>query len=139
MESERRVYRPLENYGMEEAKDILEHGTREQLVTLPLSVGEYCADWKFAQQLCISLLNHDDAVIRANAALGLAYIARTKGKLDKRLVKPYLIRELRENEDMRWRIIDAIEYINHYLKWHLAEKALEKFKMRATGENKENA
>ncbi|GAB2020999.1 hypothetical protein RyT2_00720 [Pseudolactococcus yaeyamensis] len=59
--------------------------------------------------------------------MGLAYIARTKGNLDKRLIKPYLLKELRDNKENRGRIIDAISDINIFLGWHLAEKAIEKF------------
>ena len=57
-----------------------------------------------------------------NAALGLAYIARNHGMLDKRLVKPYLLRELRENVEYNWRIRDAILDINIFMKWNLASK-----------------
>lgn len=45
------------------------------------------------------------------------------GQLDERLVKPYLLRELRENDTYRWRIIDAIKDINLFLDWHLAGKS----------------
>ena len=60
--------------------------------------------------------------------MGLAYIARTKGRLEKHLVKPLIIKELRENDEFRWRILDSIEDINSFLDWHLAEKAVEKYK-----------
>ena len=62
-----------------------------------------------------------------NAAMGLAYIARTKGKLEKHLVKPLLIKELRENEEMRWRILDALSEINNYMNWHMEEKAVKNY------------
>jgi len=57
---------------------------------------------------------------RANAALGLAYVARNHRMLDKRLVKPYLLKELRENKEYNLRIRDAISDINMFLKWNLA-------------------
>jgi len=78
-------------------------------------------DWKSAQTICIKSFDSDDQRVRANAALGLAYIARTKGKLEKHLVKPLLVKELRENIENRWRIIDAITDINSYLGWHLED------------------
>lgn len=53
-------------------------------------------------------MEHKNPAIRANAALGLAYIARNHRMLDKRIVKPYLIKELRENLEYEWRIKDAI-------------------------------
>ena len=34
----------------------------------------------------------------------LAYIARTKGKLEKHMVKPFLLSELRENSEYQWKV-----------------------------------
>ena len=120
------IYRPLEDITYEEAVRILESGTLEERILLPLRAGEMMVDWKQAQTICIKSFESDDSRVRANAALGLAYIARTKGQLEKHLVKPLLVKELRENIENRWRIIDAITDINYYLGWHLEEKALNK-------------
>lgn len=120
------IYRPLEDVTYEEALRILESGTLEERILLPLRAGETMLDWKQAQTICIKSFESDDTRVRANAALGLAYIARTKNQLEKHLVKPLLIKELRENTECRWRVIDAIQDINLYLGWHLEEKALEK-------------
>ena len=118
------IYRPLEDITYEEALRILESGTLEERILLPLRAGETMVDWKQAQTICIKSFESDDSRVRANAALGLAYIARTKGQLEKHLVKPLLVKERRENIENRWRIIDAITDINYYLGWHLEEKAL---------------
>ena len=91
-----------------------------------MSVGEYHPDWKFAQDLCIRLSEHENEKVRANAVLGLAYIARTKGRLEKHLVKPILLRELKNCADLRWRIIDSIEDINLFMKWDIGKIALDK-------------
>ena len=80
---------------------------------------EHFPDWKFAQDLCIKLAANEDAAVRANAVLGLAYIARTKGILEKHLVKPVILKELRENIEYKWRIEDSISDINVFLKWNL--------------------
>ena len=69
------------------------------MLLLPLSIGEYAQYWKRAQDICVKLMEHSNPAIRANAALGLAYIARNHRKLDKRIVKPYLLKELRENKE----------------------------------------
>lgn len=122
------VYRPLENIERNQIKEILENGTYEELLLLPLRIGEYCENWKEAQDICLKLMGNDNAAIRANAALGLSYIARTQGKLDKRLVKPYLLHELKMNEEYRWRIIDSIEDINLFMGWNIGEKALKRFR-----------
>ncbi|MHC6202192.1 hypothetical protein ACYULU_03250 [Breznakiellaceae bacterium SP9] len=122
------IYKPLADCDTQQAAEILSKGTYEQRMILPLSVGESEIEWKKAQDICIALLEHADAdaAIRANAVLGLGYIARTKKNLDKRVIKPYLLKELRENKEYRWRIIDAISDINIFLGWHLAEKAVQK-------------
>lgn len=124
----KRIYKPLTKIEDYEIKRILSCGTYEELVLLPLRVGEYGTDWIKSQNICLKLMNNENEAIRANAALGLAYIARTQGNLDKRLVKPYLLRELQRNEKYRWRIIDSITDINIFLKWHMAEKSIEKYR-----------
>ncbi len=115
-------YRPLEPLSKLEIKKRLERGKEDELVLLPLSVGEYAESWKEAQDVCLKLMEHNNAAIRANAALGLAYIARNHRMLDKRIVKPYLLKELRENREFEWRIKDAISDINMFMGWNLASK-----------------
>jgi hypothetical protein len=96
-------------------------------VTNALAVGEHFPDWKYAQNICLYLAEHSNDKVRANACLGLAYVARTKQRLEKHLVKPILLRELRCQTKFRWRIKDAIKDINRFLKWHLADKHEEKY------------
>lgn len=111
------VYKPLKQLTDSEIFAILEHGNINDLSTLPLTVGEHHPDWKFAQNVCVRLSDHNDAMIRANAMLGFAYIARTKGKLDKNIVKPIILRELKENKFNKGRITDAIDDIKIFMKW----------------------
>jgi hypothetical protein len=120
-------YRPLpEIESREQARAILASGDPEDIKLLPLSVGDQCPESEkvFAQELCLEVANSEDAATRSNAILGLAYIARRHKWLDKRLVKPYILRELRENKEFNWRIVDAIEDINRYLGWRLAHKKI---------------
>ena len=104
----------------------LNNGKKSELVLLPLGIGEYFPDWKFAQDICLQLAGSEDEKISANACLGLAYVARTKNKLEKYLVKPVFIRELRRHQEFKWRVLDAIADINKYLGWNLAHKHLDK-------------
>lgn len=120
------LYKPLDEITYDEALKLLNSEDETELLLLPLRAGEHITEWHQAQDICIRLMEYPSENVRANAALGLAYTARTKGKLDKRIVKPYLLRELRENKEYRWRIVDAINDINLYLGWNLAEKALQK-------------
>lgn len=116
------VYKPLEPLSKLEIQERLERGKEEELVLLPLSVGEYGESWKEAQDVCLKLIEHNNPAIRANAVLGLSYIARNHRMLDKRIVKPYLLKELRDNLEFEWRIRDAISDINMYMGWNLARK-----------------
>jgi hypothetical protein len=118
------IYQPLPILNRKkEIENLLSHGTIEELLVLPLAVGESFPDWKYAQNICLRLADHPSDKVRANACLGLAYVARTKQRLEKHLVKPILLRELRCQTESRWRVEDAINDINHYLKWHLAHKS----------------
>lgn len=120
------VYKPLEQLSDIEINNILQKGDLEELIRLPLSVGEYHINWKYTQDLCVRLSNHENARVRANAVLGFAYIARTKGMLEKHIVKPIILKELRENKDNQWRIIDAIDDINLFMKWNIGKNTLNK-------------
>lgn len=116
------VYKPLEPLTKLQIKEQLERQNEAELILLPLSVGEYSDNWEEAQYICLKLMEHNNPAIRANAALGLAYIARNHKMLDKRIVKPYLLKELRENVEYEWRIKDAISDINMFMGWNLANK-----------------
>ncbi|GIP23057.1 hypothetical protein [Paenibacillus sp. J22TS3] len=118
--NEKRIYKPLDDLSTEEVMDILNRDQLEELLTLPLSVGQNHPNWKFAQDVCIRLASHESSAVRANAVLGLAYIARTKGQLEKHIVKPIVLREFRENHEYHWRILDSINDINLFMKWNIA-------------------
>ncbi|MDF9841502.1 MULTISPECIES: hypothetical protein [unclassified Paenibacillus] len=117
-----RKYQEIREYTEYEIKEILDQQVIEELIFLPISVGLYHHSWKIAQNLCLELAQHKDAHVRANAVFGLAHIARTKGKLDKRIIKPIILKELRQNEEYRGMIIDAISDINQFLGWKLAKR-----------------
>ena len=114
------LYEPLVPISLELAQKQLKNGNENELLLLPLRVGEYFTSWDSAQDICLKLMEHSNPAIRANAALGFSYIARNHGKLNKRIVKPYLLKELRENKEFHWRIRDAIEDINLFMGWNLA-------------------
>jgi hypothetical protein len=114
-------YEPLPEFTSErEVQRALDAGSPEALMVLSLAVGEHWPDWKYAQELCLRLANHSNEGVRANACLGLAYIARTKGHLDRVSVEDVLVRELHRQTDwFQWRVFDALRDINLYLKWNL--------------------
>ena len=122
----KRVYKPLEELSDDEIKSILQANDTETLITLPLSIGMYHMNWKYAQDTCVKLSEHSDPRVRANAILGLAYVARTHKKLEKHIVKPVILRALKNDKEYEWRVKDAIEDINLFMNWDLGEFALNK-------------
>ena len=87
--------------------------------------------WKDAQGICIRSFESEDPQIRANAALGLSYIALNTGCLENHLVEPLLFKELISNEPYRGRIIDAICDINLFMGWHIAENVIAEYQSGA--------
>lgn len=105
-----------------EVLEAIEKADDESLAVIALAIGESFYDFEFAQRTCLQLADHEDAYVRASACLGLGYLARTHRRLDKRLVKPVILRELRSQTEFRGRVEDAISDINVFLDWSLAQK-----------------
>jgi hypothetical protein len=114
-----RIYEESESLSEEEIADILKRDNIDELMSLPLNVGENHPDWRFAQELCIALARHENADVRANAILGLAYIARTKKELDREIVLPVILKEYKENTKNTGIIEDALDDIALFLKWDI--------------------
>jgi hypothetical protein len=117
------IYSPLPIFtDRSTIETILATGSIEDLARLSLAVGENFPDWKYAQDICLQLAEHSDENVRANACLGLGYIARIHRRLEKNLVKPVLARELWSQTDRRGTIENAIEDINLFLGWRSTHK-----------------
>ena len=115
-------YVPLPIYSTkEEIQEVFKDGSKKDLMMLSLGVGESYPDWKYAQDVCVQLSESKDADIRANACLGFAYIARTKGAIDKDIVVPILLRELQSQVKNKQLVKDAIEDLNYRLGWNLTK------------------
>lgn len=117
-----RVLANRKQYTHDLAMQIVKNGSNEEKSELAIALGFDCMDYGFAQSMCIELLKMEDEIIRGNAVIGLAHIARRFKKLDKRIVKPYLLRELRENVGCRDLIVESINDINMYLDWNIANR-----------------
>lgn len=115
-------YQPLPSYtDKSRITHILENGTITDLCLLGLAVGENWPDWQYAQELCLRLAEHPNSEVRANACLGLAYTARTKGCLERGQVESVLLREWnRQSGEGKERVGDAIEDINLFMNWQIA-------------------
>jgi hypothetical protein len=119
---EKRIYKPVPNFAQEEISAAMQQDNVESLIYIAFAVGYYCDDWKYAQDICIRLSDHPNKTVRGNAILGLFYVAIFRRQLDKRLVKPILLRALRDPEqEVRERAEDAIPDINRAMKWKIAQ------------------
>ena len=117
-----RIYKPLEYLNNEDIDKVIARNDINEMSRLSLSVGMNHTNWKYAQEVCEKLSKNENANVRANAILGFSYIARIHGRLEKHIVKPIILKELRENKEYEWRIIDSINDINLFLKWNLGKK-----------------
>ncbi len=120
------IYQPLDNFSEEEINSILNSDNLVDLIRLPISVGMNHCSWKLAQDVCIKLSSHSEWRVRANSLTGLEYIARTKGKLEKHLVKPILLNALKAEDWEKLDIVFVTKRINQYLNWKIGLKAIER-------------
>ena len=110
-------YEALRHYSREEIDEIMSSCDPNKIRLLPLSVGEYYDDFTFAQNFCLNLLeNGFNDEIRANAVLGLSYLARRFRQFDKAIL-PRLQKELEKNIAFNERVKFSIEDINLFMNW----------------------
>jgi len=114
------VYRAPKAVSDREAMDAIARDDVERLVTLPIDLGFHHENWRFIQDVCVRLSDHGDWRIRSNALLGLTYAARFRGRVEKSIVKPVLLRALRDpNPDVSSRAQAAIQDLNHLMGWRI--------------------
>jgi len=110
-------YESLTPYSDGDINEIMRTCDEEKIKLLPLAIGEYHNDFMFAQNFCFELLktgSNDE--IRANAALGLSYLARRFQRLDK-IIIPYLREEMKKNETFIDRVQYSVEDIYLFMGW----------------------
>ncbi len=117
-------YSPLDTLSNDDIASLLLSENIEDTIKLPLLVGYNHPNWKFAQDLCIKLSSHTDWRVRANSLRGLEYIAKTRGNLEKHLVKPVLIAALKSSDCDKLDAIHVTNKINKYLNWKIGTKAI---------------
>jgi hypothetical protein len=130
------VYRAPKPVGDREAMDAIRADDVERLRTLPIDLGFNHESWRFIQDVCVRLSEHRDPWVRSNSLLGLSYAARFRGKVEKNIVKPVLLRALKD-ADLRVAAVaqDAIEDINTLMSWRIGGAKRQK-KLEARYENK---
>ena len=111
-------YESVKFYSPKEIEQAIMDNKEDELLLIPLSVGEYSTDTQYAQDVCVTLLQNKNSYIRANAVLGLSYIARNHQTLNENVI-PILIAEYQTNSVCHERIRYAIEDICLFLGWKI--------------------
>ena len=100
--------------------DAIKQDDLEALKLIPIKLGFSHENWRFVQDVSLKLSEHSDENVRANSFRGFAYTAMNLNKLEKNIVKPVLLRGLKDESDwVRTCAQDAMDDINHYMGWKI--------------------
>lgn len=108
-------YEQVKRYTDKEIMNILYHGSEAEQKLLPLSVGEFHSDFQFAQDVCFFFLQNGNEDVRANAVLGLSYIARRYGTLNIGRLQALLAQQQSFSSENAERVKYALEDISLFL------------------------
>jgi hypothetical protein len=111
-------YEPLPEWTQEQMEAVLVRNDPRELLLLPLVAGLEPPDRDWALSTCIRLTQHDDAVVRGNAILGLGYLALTFKDLPEDIIRAIIDRGLCDSEEwVRGRSHEAAEELSCRLNW----------------------
>ncbi len=111
----------------------------EALRLLPIKLGYNHENWRFVQEISVQLSDHPDENVRGNSFRGLGYTAMNHQKLEKNIVKPILLRGLKdESEWVRVCAQDALEDVNHYMNWKIGSAKANKEREKKVFEKRRN-
>ena len=130
MEPER-IYEHPEPRSEQEVFDAIRRNDVGRLLMIPIELGFHHENWRFIQDISVTLSGHEDPGVRANALFGIEYAARFRGRVEKNIVKPVLLRALRDlDPGVAAAAVDTIEAVNQLMGWKIAgaskQKALER-------------
>lgn len=121
------VYRAPQPVSDREAMDAIAQDDVEALQLLPINLGFHHENWRFIQDICVRLSSHRDPWVRSNSLLGLSYAARFRGKIEKNVVKPVLLRALQDSDPrVASTARDAIDDINRLMHWRIGGASRQK-------------
>lgn len=114
-----------------EIMQLIKDDDREALLLLPMKLGFCHESWRFIQDVCKTLSEHPDETIRANSFYGFQYTAMNLGRLEKNIIKPILLRGLKDESSLvREQAQYSIEEINRFMNWRIASAKMNKEKER---------
>ena len=110
----------------------------ELLRLIPIKLGLTHQNWNFIQNISVKLSEHPDENVRGNSFRGFGYAALNHKKLEKNIVKPVLLRGIKDESDwVRSCAEDALDQVNSYMGWKIgsAKKNKEREKRFSEGRN----
>ena len=111
-------YELIEHYSRSEIEKAFIENDTDKLLLMVLSVALYSDDYKYAENFCVQLSNHECFAVRGNAIQGFGHIARIHDKLDEERIKPIIEKALKdENKFVRSNAVDAEDDTTIFLKW----------------------
>jgi hypothetical protein len=111
-------YEPLPNWTREEMEAVIRRDEPAALALVPMVAGLEPPECAWAAEICIELTSHGEANVRANAILGLGYLARTCGELPESIIRPIIEKGMRDPDPwVQERSRDAADECSHFLKW----------------------
>lgn len=140
MEPER-IYEEPKATTEQEVFEAIRRNDVERMIKIPIELGFHHENWRFIQDISVKLAEHEDSRVRANALYGIEYAARFRGRVERNIVKPVLLRALRDQDaEVSSRARETIDAVNHLMGWNIAgaskQKALElRFEDRRTKQN----
>ena len=81
-----------------EAEALIQFGSPEEISLALIRLAYHDPDWRWVQDLCISLSSHADKWVRRSSVTCFGHIARIHGVIDKDKVMPVLNRLLLDPE-----------------------------------------
>ena len=112
------IYEAIKEYSRDEIENAISKDDPNELLYAVLSVALYSEDSGYAEKICVQLSNHTHFNVRGNAILGFSHIARIHDKLNEKLVKPIIIKALKdENKYVRGHADCAKDDIKQFLGW----------------------
>lgn len=114
------IYRKPEPITDRQVMDAISEDDPEVVRLIPIRLGFNHENWRFIQDVCVRLSEHRDPQVRSNSLLGLSYAARFRGRVEKNVVKPVLLRGLKDPDAVVADTAqDAIEDINRLMGWRI--------------------
>jgi hypothetical protein len=114
-----------------EVLDAIARDDVERLLMIPIELGFHHENWRFIQDIAVRLSEHPDPGVRHNSLFGIEYAARFRGRVEKNVVKPVLLRALKDEDPGVAALAgNVISAVNHLMKWNIGgaatQRAIEK-------------